>query len=410
MKIIKSFIAFFALTLMLSATSCNDNGKYSYLDNGLYAEIITNKDTMVAKLFFDKVPLTVANFVALAEGTHPMVSDQYKGKKFYNGLIFHRVMDNFMIQGGDPDGNGRGGPGYKFGSEFDNTLKHDKPGILSMANSGGLNTNGSQFFITDAPTPWLDGFDAKGNLKNCGGSGVSCHSVFGEVIEGLDVAETISSVPVAQRTNKPNEDIIIEEINIIRIGYDARNFDAAKTWETELPILEEKRKEQEEKAKKEAEEAKKNAEIKFNEAAASILPTLNEYKSKANTSATGLMTFVINKASGEKVKQGDNVTVWYEGYFADGKLFDSNRKEVEEKFGRLNPQKEQRNMYSPMPMAVSPDAPIVAGFKEGIANLSVGEKAYIYLPSHLAYGETGRGSIQPNTDLCFIIELVEIKE
>ena len=179
MKIIKSFIAFFALTLMFSATSCNDNGKYSHLDNGLYAEIITSKDTMVAKLFFDKVPLTVANFVALAEGTHPMVSDQYKGKKFYNGLIFHRVMDNFMIQGGDPDGNGRGGPGYKFGSEFDNTLKHDKPGVLSMANSGGLNTNGSQFFITDAPTPWLDGFDANGNLKNCGTSGVSCHSVFG---------------------------------------------------------------------------------------------------------------------------------------------------------------------------------------------------------------------------------------
>ena len=122
------------------------------------------------------------------------------------------------------------------------------------------------------------------------------------------------------------------------------------------------------------------------------------------------MTYVITKGTGEKVKQGDNVMVWYEGYFADGKLFDSNRKDVEEKFGKLNPQKVERGMYSPMPMLVSPDAQIVAGFKEGVANLSVGEKIYIYLPSHLAYGEAGRGNIQPNTDLSFIIEMVEITQ
>ena len=408
MKIIKKLIAFFALTLVLSATSCNDNVKDSSLENGLYAEIITNKDTMVAKLFFKKTPLTVANFVALSEGTHPMVTEKFKGKKFYNGLIFHRVMNNFMIQGGDPEGNGRGGPGYKFGSEFDSSLKHDKPGILSMANSGGLNTNGSQFFITDAPTPWLDGYDSNGNLKNCGASGVSCHSVFGELVLGLEVADAISNVSVSQGSNKPNEDVIILEINIIRIGYDARNFDAVKTWETELPLLEEKRKKQEEIARKEAEEARKAAEIKFNKAATDILPILNDYKNKATTSATGLMTYVIKKGTDQKVKQGDNVTVWYEGYFADGKLFDSNRKEVEEKFGRLNPQKEQRGLYTAMPMVVSPDAAMIAGFREGIANLSVGEKAYIYLPAHLAYGAAGRGSIKPNTDLCFIIELVEI--
>jgi cyclophilin family peptidyl-prolyl cis-trans isomerase/FKBP-type peptidyl-prolyl cis-trans isomerase len=409
MKLIKSSIAIFSLALMLSATSCNDNGRYSDLGDGIYAEIVTNNDTMVAKLFYDKVPLTVSNFIALAEGTHPMVNEKFKGKKFYNGLTFHRIMNNFMIQGGDPEGSGMGGPGYKFGSEFDITLKHDKPGILSMANSGGLNTNGSQFFITDAPTPWLDGYDANGDLKDCTQPKVGCHSVFGEIVVGLDAADTISNLPVGQG-NKPNEDVIIKEINIIRVGYEARKFDAAKTWETELPLLEEKRVKAEEDAKKEAEDAQKASEAMFNEAAAELLLTLNDYKSKTTTSDTGLMTYVITKGTGEKVKQGDNVMVWYEGYFADGKLFDSNRKDVEEKFGKLNPQKVERGMYSPMPMLVSPDAQIVAGFKEGVANLSVGEKIYIYLPSHLAYGEAGRGNIQPNTDLSFIIEMVEITQ
>jgi len=393
---------------MLSATSCNDNGKYSDLGDGMYAEIVTNKDTMVAKLFYDKVPLTVANFVALAEGTHPMVTEKFKGKKFYNGLTFHRVMNNFMIQGGDPEGNGRGGPGYKFGSEFDIDLKHDKPGILSMANSGGLNTNGSQFFITDAPTPWLDGYDANGDLKDCTVPRVGCHSVFGEIVVGLDVADAISNVPVAQGSNKPNEEIIIKEINIIRVGYEARNFDAAKTWETELPLLEKKRKQQEEKARKEAEEAQKAAEEKTTATAAETLTMFNDYKSKATASATGLMTYTITKGTGPKVKQGDNVTVWYEGYFTDGRLLDSNRQDLEEKYGMLNPQKVQGGMYVPMPLTISPDAPLFSGFKEAAANMSVGEKVFIFVPSHLGYGEAGRGQIKPNTDLMFVLEMIEI--
>jgi len=408
MKLIKNSIAIFALTLMLSATSCNDNGKYSDLGDGLYAEIVTNKDTMVAKLFYDKTPLTVANFVALAEGTHPMVSEEFKGKKFYNGLIFHRVMNNFMIQGGDPEGSGMGGPGYKFGSEFDITLKHDKPGILSMANSGGYSTNGSQFYITDAPTPWLDGFDENGDFKNCDAPRTSCHTVFGEIVLGLDVADAISNVPVAQGSNKPNEDVIIKEINIIRIGYEARNYDAAKAWETELPLLEEKRKKAEDEARIKAEEAQKDAEAKAASAAAEVLPIFNDYKAKASTSATGLLTYVITKGTGPKVKQGDNVTVWYEGYFTDGKLLDSNKQELEEKYGMLNPQKVQGGMYVPMPMTISPDAPLFSGFKEAAANMSVGEKVFIYIPSHLGYGEAGRGQIQPNTDLMFVLEMVEI--
>ena len=137
----------------------------------VFAIFDTTEGSFKARLFVDRVPKTVENFVALAEGTKT-------GKPFYDGLIFHRVIPDFMIQGGCPEGSGRGGPGYKFADEFHPELKHTKPGILSMANAGP-NTNGSQFFITVAPTSWLD----------------NKHSVFGEIIEGYDVVEKISKVP-----------------------------------------------------------------------------------------------------------------------------------------------------------------------------------------------------------------------
>lgn len=408
MKLIKKSMAFFALTLLLSATSCNDKGRYAEFGDGIYAEIVTSNDTMVAKLYYDKVPLIVSNFIALAEGTHPMVDEKFKGKPFYNGLTFHRVMDKFMIQGGDPEGTGRGGPGYRFGSEFDITLRHDRPGILSMANSGGWNTNGSQFFITEVPYPSLDAFDKNGDLKPCDQPRVSCHSVFGLLVKGIEVQDAISNVEVGQGS-KPNEDVIIKEVNIIRVGFEARNFDAAKTWETELPLVEEKRKKTEEEAKLKAEEERKKTEEKSAAAAAETLTLFNDYKSKTTTSATGLMTYTITKGTGPKVKQGDNVTVWYEGYFTDGKLLDSNRQDLEEKYGMLNPQKVQGGMYVPMPMTISPDAPLFSGFKEAAANMSVGEKVFIYVPSHLGYGEAGSlPRIQPNTDLVFVLEMIEI--
>ncbi|MBN4085326.1 peptidylprolyl isomerase [Flavobacteriaceae bacterium AH-315-B10] len=394
-----------ALILFLSLSSCNE--KYPDLGDGLYAEFVTNKGTMVAKLTFEKTPVTVANFVALAEGNHPMVDSTYNGKKFYNGLIFHRVMDKFMIQGGDPTGTGSGSPGYKFGSEFDKTLKHDKPGILSMANSGGLNTNGSQFFIMEVPYPSLDFIDAQGNLKNCDQPRVSCHSVFGELVLGLEIQDTISNVKTAVR-NKPVEDVVIEELNIIRQGFDARNFDAVKVWETELPKLEERKKQREEEARKKAEEAQKIKVEKAEAASAEILPILTDYKSKATTLASGLMMHYAKKGNGVKPKQGQSVKMHYEGYFTDGKLFDSSRKELEEKYGMYNPRKDESGYYGPMTMKISPDVAMIAGFREGAAAMRVGDKAYIYIPSHLAYGENGRGQIQPNTDLVFIIEMIEI--
>jgi len=162
-------------------------------------------------LEYEKVPLTVANFVGLAEGTHeysrsPGEPPKTQGKPFYDGLVFHRVIPGFMIQGGDPAGNGSGGPGYRFPDEFDPTLKHAGPGILSMANSGP-DSNGSQFFITHAPTPHLD----------------NKHSIFGRVVSGQDVVDAIGNAPRGA-SDRPNEEIKIVSVKILRIGDKAKGF------------------------------------------------------------------------------------------------------------------------------------------------------------------------------------------
>jgi peptidyl-prolyl cis-trans isomerase A (cyclophilin A) len=176
-------------------------GKRIAMDTQMFATFETSLGDIKIRLFDDKAPNTIENFVGLAEGTKEFTNSE-TGKKekrlFYDGLIFHRVIPEFMIQGGDPRGNGTGGPGFTFKDEFHPELKHDKPGILSMANAGP-NTNGSQFFITVNETPWLDGK----------------HTVFGEVVEGMDIVENISK---ASRDNKdkPQEDIVLKKVTIIR--------------------------------------------------------------------------------------------------------------------------------------------------------------------------------------------------
>lgn len=302
------------------------------------------------------------------------------------------MIDQFMIQGGDPTATGSGNPGYRFTDEFDESLKHDKPGILSMANSGP-GTNGSQFFITEVPTPNLD----------------NRHAVFGELVVGLDIQDSISNVKTGDR-DKPEEDVVIEELNIIRQGYDARNFDAVKTWETELPKLDERKRKLAEEARVKAEEERKVAEEKSAAASAETLPILDGYKSKANTLASGLMVHYITKGNGPKPVQGQKAKVHYEGYFVDGRLFDSSRRDLEEKYGMYRQAKEERGFYGPMAMLVSPDAPMIPGFREALSVMRVGDKAYFYLPSHLAYGENGRGNIKPNTDLIFVVEMFEIEK
>lgn len=173
------------------------------LDPGLYARFSTSMGDFTIRLFEQEAPNTVANFVGLAEGTKEFIDPRTRQKTtrpFYDGLVFHRVIDEFMIQGGCPLGQGTGGPGYRFADEFHPSLKHSEPGMLSMANAGP-NTNGSQFFITVAPTPWLD----------------NRHSIFGKVVEGYDVVEKISKAPTNAQ-DRPLKDVVLQKVTIERVG------------------------------------------------------------------------------------------------------------------------------------------------------------------------------------------------
>lgn len=200
MKMLKFALLCVMVGALLSSCQQSDTEDLKGLKDGVYAKMITTKGEILLILEHEKTPLTVANFVGLAEGN---IENTLKGKgePYYDGLTFHRVVDNFMIQGGCPRGNGTGDPGYKFKDEFDETLKHDKPGILSMANSGPA-TNGSQFFITHVPTPHLDGR----------------HSVFGHVMRGMS---TVNAIEIGD---------VIEKVVILRKGASAQDFDAAATF------------------------------------------------------------------------------------------------------------------------------------------------------------------------------------
>jgi len=404
MNIFKHSIKIIALAICTTFMSCND--RYPDLEDGLYAEIVTSMDTMVVKLYHEKAPVTVANFVALSQGTHPMVDSIFKGKKFYNGLIFHRVMNNFMIQGGDPESSGRGGPGYKFNDEFDETLRHDKPGILSMAN-GGPNLNGSQFFITEVPTPWLDGFDAEGNLKNCEDPRIGCHSVFGEVVLGLNVQDSISNVKLGPG-NRPENDVIILDVNIIRKGFDAKNFDAVNIWETELPRLEEKAKLKAEAAQLKAEDAAKAAKAKAETSKAAFIEENKNLKGRVKNLPTGLVMIYTHEANGTTPKATENVLVNYAGYFENGDLFDTSWKDIAKKHNTYNEQRDQQNGYQPFSMIYNEKANLVPGFREAMLNMNVGDKARVFIPSYLGYGASGRPGIPANSNLIFDLEIVGI--
>lgn len=247
--------------------------------DGLYAKFETSKGDIYTQLEFQKTPMTVANFVGLAEGT---IKNSVKGPgvPYYDGLMFHRVIADFMIQGGCPSGTGTGGPGYKFPDEFDSSLKHSGPGILSMANAGP-GTNGSQFFITHVETSWLDGK----------------HTVFGKVVEGQDVVNKIAGKDSINR------------VVILRKGKDAEAFDAAKVFEHELANAESKA----------AARAKQEAEAMAQANAAALKRFEN-----AQTTASGLKYITEKEGKGDSPKASDKVTVFYRGLFTNGIEFDGN--------------------------------------------------------------------------------------
>lgn len=353
---------------------------------GIFSTIETTKGKITLKLEYQKTPITVANFIALAEGKNTIVADPYKGKPFYDGLKFHRVIKDFMIQGGDPLGTGAGDPGYKFKDEIDPTLKHSKGGILSMANSGPA-TNGSQFFITHKETPWLDGR----------------HTVFGEVIEGMDVV------------NKIEQDDQIIKVTISQKGKEAKKFDAGKIFaEYYANKAEDDKKtaiEQAEKTRKQAElDALKNKEYeeKYGPIMLAKKTEFEKLKATATTTESGLKYVILKKGSDKKPATGAQVLIGYAGYFENGKLFDASFEDVAKLYGKHDPMRAQQGGYNSFPFTYGNKTGLIPGFLEGLEKMNSGDRALIFIPSKLGYGERGAGGvIPPNTDLVFELEMTE---
>nr|WP_288833087.1 peptidylprolyl isomerase [uncultured Flavobacterium sp.] len=372
------FLAFFALlTVQAQETSKKAVKKTAAVkEEGIFATINTTKGAIVLQLEFEKTPVTVANFISLAQGKNEFVTDsKLKGKPFFDGLKFHRVISDFMIQGGDPQGTGAGGTGYSFKDEFIPELKFDKGGILAMANSGPK-TNGSQFFITHKDTPWLNGK----------------HTIFGHVVEGMDVV------------NKIAQDDIIKNIIIIQKGALAKKFKAEKVFANYYNNkAEEERKEAEAKAAAE--------KIQKEKIAALITEKVNNFNSQkatATTTPSGLMYKITQKGSGAKPAAGTTVYFHYSGFFEDGNLFDSSITEVAKTYDKYNEMRFMQGGYNPFPFEIGKKDGMIPGFIEAINLLSFGDKMTAFIPAKLAYGESGAGGvIPPNATLIFELEIFD---
>ncbi len=244
------------------------------MEDGIYAKFNTTKGEVLVKLTHDKTPGTVANFVALAEGKKENTA-KAEGMPYYNGLTFHRVIPDFMVQGGCPLGTGTGDAGYKFDDEFHPELKHDSPGVLSMANAGP-GTNGSQFFITHIATPWLD----------------NKHTVFGHVVSGQEVIDTIAQGDV------------LDSLEIVRVGSEAESWDAVNAFEA----------------------FSKSGEERLAAAKAAQAAELDKVAAGFEETASGLRYKLIQKGNGKKAENGKDVSVHYEGSLLSGQVFDSSYK------------------------------------------------------------------------------------
>lgn len=344
----KKTILLLIVTIIFIGFHCKKKPKHD-LPDGVYAKIKTNKGDITLSLTYKKTPLTVSNFVGLAEGKIEN-SAKKQGEPYYNGLKFHRVIKDFMIQGGDPLGNGTGGPGYAFEDEFHPDLIHDGPGVLSMANAGP-GTNGSQFFITHKATPHL-------NNK---------HTVFGKVIQGQDIVNHIV------------KDDVINSIEIIRVGKDAENFVVDnKAFKKLLAISNEKKK------KREA-EAKKKIEQQLNE----DKKIISERWPTAKKTESGLLYIINQEGKGDSPKAGDKVQAHYVVKFLNGQKLDSSYdrgKPIEFIAGSM-----------------------IKGWNEAIFAMKKGEKRTLIVPYNLAYGSRGRPGVPPYATLHFEMELVDFQ-
>lgn len=354
----KSFFAFALLFSILGTAKANTTQATHeglHLTDGIYARFETSKGNILIKLEHEKAPMTVANFVGLAEGKFTVQGKTFT-KPFYDSLKFHRVIASFMIQGGDPDGNGSGGPGYRFYDEIHPDLKHSGPGILSMANSGP-NTNGSQFFITHVPTPHLDGK----------------HTVFGKLVEGQDVVNAIAQ-----------NDYMLH-VKIIRVGKAAQKWDATKTFAdvyNKLKAIEDE---------KNAKFAKIAAMSKDEYKAYFLTEVLKQYPTAKQT-PSGLIYVITNPGDATKPVAGTGLSVHYTGKLLDGTKFDSSV-----------------DRGAPMDFVYKTNR-MIPGFEEGLAMLGEGGKGIFIIPYFDAYGPQGRpGAIPPYADLVFELEIVDVK-
>ncbi len=315
------------------------------LKDGLYARIHTDRGNILLKLYFKKTPLTVINFVALAEGKmHLGGADRPAGTPFYDGLKFHRVIKNFMIQGGDPLGNGTGGPGYTFPDEIVPSLRHDGPGVLSMANAGP-GTNGSQFFITHVATPHLNGK----------------HTIFGRVVEGQDVVDAIV------------KNDIIKKVEIIRVGREARAFKAdQEAFDATIRKMEEK---------------KQQARLAHLEKINSIIE--RKWPGAVQT-PTGLRYLVREEGTGDPPRKGTTILAHY-----TGRLLENSRK-FDSSYDRGEPIRFQVGTGQ-----------VIAGWDEALMTMRKGEKRVLIIPPELAYGHRGVPKvIPPDAWLVFDVELI----
>jgi cyclophilin family peptidyl-prolyl cis-trans isomerase len=376
---------FFAFVLFASCTS----EKYKNLNDGLYAEIQTKKGAIFLELYAEDAPMTVANFISLAEGTNNQVLDSFKGKKYYNGLTFHRVVQDFIIQGGDPTATGRGTAGYRFGDEFmkdkDGKLLHihDDAGILSMANSGP-ESNGSQFFITHRAIPHLDGK----------------HTVFGKTIlvnsqlkslkkqtkDAVKLKKAIDSLRMVVVNTIQQSDTIIS-VKIIRKGAKAAAFDAAEVFDNELIKYAASKKDREQKEI----DANVARYSKYLEDKATFSLAMDASKAVKTESGLGILILKKNP-KGEKVLDNKPIKAHFTLYIADGTRIQSTE-----------------NTGEPFVFQLNDDSkPMITGFKEGVATLKVGEKARLFIPYYIGFGEAKYGPFPAKSDLVFEVEILEI--